>query len=148
MEKSKKELKALSIVILVFAVVYFAENIIGAALDGFVIKDIPEGVSFSVAQAVYISVLVLSFLFILPDVYIGIKGIKAAKEPVKTKAHITWAKVLMVISIIAVISSVVEAFSSKDLVMDIISIADMTVNACLYYFYIKHATVLVKANKQ
>lgn len=146
MEKSKKLLKEMSILILVFAAISLVRIFVNAALDGFTIQEIPEGVSASLAQGVYISLLVLSVIFSLPDIYVGVKGLKAAKEPVKTKGHIVWAKVLFVLSAIAAITSFIEVFKSTDLIMDIIYICDMVINVVLYYTYIKHATILRNAS--
>lgn len=142
MENSKKILKIMSIVLLALVGFSLATLIVEIAIGGFAVEEVPEGMSKGLVQGIVISVLVLSFLFLLPDLYIGYKGLVASKKPVKTRAHIVWAKVMMVLSIIALISSVADLFSSKDLWIDIITVVDVLASVAIYWVYIKHATIV------
>ena len=148
MEKQRKLLKELSIVILVFAALSLVRMIVDVAVHGFVVTEIIEGMSPEMLRAFAIVAWVLGLLFLWPEVYVGYKGIKVANNPDDSKRHITIAKILLVLLVISLISAIIEITKSTDLVHSIITIADMVLDICIYFLYIKYAKEIRNQSKQ
>ena len=65
----------------------------------------------------------------------GIKGLKIAKNPDTSKAHIVWAMILLVLTAISILSAIGEMAKSADLIMDILGVAALVCSGLLYGFY-------------
>ena len=73
MEKNRKELMTFSIVILVLAAFTLVKLIVNACVNGLPqITEIPEGFTKEAVQVITIIAYVLSFLTLLPQIYIGV----------------------------------------------------------------------------
>jgi hypothetical protein len=82
----------------------------------------------------------------LPQVYIGVKGIKVAKNPDSSKAHIVWAVIFIVFAVFAAISAVSGLIKAEDVTGNIFGLIDAVIDLGLYFFYVKFAKqVLAKA---
>ena len=137
MEKNKKELKILSILILVLVAWSVIKAIVNVCLYGMPKLEATEGVSQEVMQVAGVIVFVLSFVVLLPQVYVGVKGILVADKGAKGKGHIIWAIILAVLAAIAAISSAIsvfKAFSADNLVSLGLAATDLAVY--LAYFVI------------
>ena len=110
MEKNRKNLKIISIVILIFLGLSLVGSIIDVCKNGFGdAGQLPEGVSPEVGKVIVVIVWVLGLALYLPRLYIGVKGIKiAGGQEYSGKAHIIWALVLAVLAILGTVSSIVE----------------------------------------
>jgi hypothetical protein len=136
MENTRKELKLTSIAILVFAALSLVSVITSIIFGDFSsLADTPDGVLL----ASKIIVVVIAALILLPQVYVGVKGIKIAKAPVSTKAHIVWATILLVFAVISVLSQVGELSKAADMLDAILKIVDEVCIGVLYIFYILEA---------
>ena len=136
MEKNRRELKTLSILILALAALSFIMAIVNVCIDGFPKVDIAY-ISPETAKIVSIITWVLGLVIILPQVYVGVKVIKQANNPTGARAHIVWALILGILAAIATISSIVsiaKAFTTSQLV-DLINVAIDTLIFATYYFY-------------
>ena len=102
-------------------------------------RDNYSGTSDGVVLASIRIVGVMSLLMVAVQIYIGLKGMKVAKEPDSSKGHITWATVLLVLSIIALVSPVMEMIQTKAIVANVVTIIDCLVDVLLYYYFIKWA---------
>lgn len=108
MEKQRKNLKAYSVVILICVALSLIRMIADACINGFGdISMLPEGTSEDVALVAFIIVWVLGIIFLLPQVYLGVRGIKQANKPTKGRAHIVWAFILTVCAIISTVSEII-----------------------------------------
>ena len=146
MEKARKNLRITSIVVLIFAGLSLI-NIVAQLIWGdFSNAPIPEGSNDSVLSIAKIVLLGISLLLLIPDVYIGVKGLKVAKKPTTSKGHIVWATILFVLSIIALISPIVSLFSADSIRESISAILSGLVQILIYFEYIKDAKTLVKSN--
>lgn len=146
MEKARKNLRITSIVVLIFAGLSLI-NIVAQLIWGdFSNAPIPEGSSDSVLFIAKIVLFGISLLLLIPDVYIGVKGLKVAKKPGSSKGHIVWAIILFVLSIIALISPIVSLFSAESIRESISAILSGLVQILIYFEYIKDAKTLVKSN--
>jgi hypothetical protein len=138
MEKNRKNLKSFSILVLFFVAFSLIRMIVDVCVNGFGdVGQLPEGTSAEVAEVVLVIVWALGIVFLLPQVYIGIKGIKQAQNPTHGKAHMIWAVILTAMSAISLISGIVDI--SKAYSFDkLLTVADVLVNVIVfgaYYFY-------------
>lgn len=141
MEKNKKNLKVMSILILALAVYSFARLV----LSVFTIDFNPEGVSSSLLLIGQIFVCVVGFILLLPQTYVGIKGIKVSNKPDSSKAHIVWAVILAALSLIGIFSPVSELIQGVDVVGNVLAAVDMALDVIIYIEYINFANKVMKA---
>ena len=146
MEKTRKNLKITSIVLLIFAGSSIL-NILGEICFGEINNAaIPDGAPSNILLITKIIILTISALLLWPQIYISIKGIKIAKAPDASKRHIFWATLLLVLSILGLISPVIELLSSANVYQNAGSILSILIEVCLYYEYRKYAKEIAKAN--
>ena len=143
MEKSRKNLKITSIILLIMAGSSIL-NILGEILFGEI--NNASGVSADILLITKIILLVFSTLLLWPQIYISIKGLKIAKAPDASNRHIFWATVLLVLSIIGLISPVLELLNGASVYQNSGSILSILIDVCLYFEYIKYAKEIAKAN--
>ena len=137
-EQTKKNLRIISLCLVIFSIVSLAL----AAMDLITFwmdRDNYSGTSDGVVLASIGIVGVMSLLMVAVQIYIGLKGMKVAKEPDSSKGHITWATVFLVLSIIALVSPVMEMIQTKAIVANVVTIIDCLVDVLLYYYFIKWA---------
>lgn len=136
MEKKRKDLKIYSILILAFVAISLIKIIVTTCINGFPqVEEIPEGMTETTVRIVTIIAFVLSFIVLLPQVYVGIKGLKiSAGVATEGKAHLTWAIVLAVVAAFSVISSIIEATKAFD-VKFILNAVDSAVDVLLFISY-------------
>lgn len=110
MEKNRKELRTISLLILVLVGFDMINRIINACTNGLPKPtDIPADMSPATAEVITIVAFVLSFVLFLPQIYIAVKGLKIANGARSGKAPVIWAFILMVLAIIALISAISNA---------------------------------------
>ena len=145
MTNAKKNLKLMSIVILALA----AFTLIRLGVSVFAIDfggaDLPQGATSGAVLAAQIGVLVFSFLLLLPQIYVGVKGMKIAEKPDRSKTHIVWATVLAVLSVIALISPVMNLIQVGNLAGNFVELFDLVTDAAVYIAYIAYAKQVLKA---
>lgn len=100
MENSRKNLKNSSIIVLALAALSLI-NILFELFFGELSEELknaalPEGGSDNIILIARIIIVVVSVLMLLPQAYIGIKGLKLAKNPDSSRAHIVWGVILIV----------------------------------------------------
>ena len=108
MKQTRKNLKNYSVIVLGLAALsllntlfelFFGE--LNSELNN---AAIPEGAPENVVMIAKIFIVVVSLLILLPQVYVGIKGLKIAKNPDKSVGHIVWAIIIIVFTAGALIS--------------------------------------------
>ena len=139
MEQSRKNLKLSAIAVLVWA---------GATLIGLISEllygeinsaAIPEGAPDNILLITKIFLVSISLLLLLPQVYIGIKGLRIAKNPNFSKGHIVWAVILLVFAVLGIIDPIVNLAKSGDTFNDIRSLSGVVLEIAIYFEYIKYA---------
>ena len=139
MEQSRKNLKLSAIAVLVWA---------GATLIGLISEllygeinsaAIPEGAPDNILLITKIFLVSISLLLLLPQVYIGIKGLMIAKNPNSSKGHIVWAVILLVFAVLGIIDPIVNLAKSGDTFNDIRSLSGVVLEIAIYFGYIKYA---------
>ena len=147
MEKNKKNLKVLSILILALAVYSLIRIVLSVFSIDLNPEDLTDGASSSLLLVGQIFVCVVSLLLLLPQIFVGIKGIKVSNNPdsSKSKAHIVWAVILTVLSFIGILSPVSELIQGGDVLNNVLAAADLAVDAIMYIEYVNYAKKVMKA---
>ena len=115
METSRKNLKSMSLLVLVLAALALARNIMAVVSTGFKVDNIPEGMTEAFVKATMIGAFIGSIILLIPQIYVGIKGLKIANNPeISSKGCIIVAKVLLVLAIIATVFSVADLAKAAD----------------------------------
>ena len=145
MEKNKKNLKVLSILILALAVYSLIRIVLSVFSIDLNPEDLTDGASATLLLIGQIFVCVVSFILLIPQIFVGIKGIKVSNNPDSSKAHIVWAVILTVLSVIGILSPASELIKGVAVLDNLLAVADMVLDAIIYSEYINYAKKLVKA---
>lgn len=144
MTNARKNLKVLSILMLVLTAFTFARTIWEAFTMDFNLEALPEGTTAGAVLAAQIVLCVLSFIFLLPQIYVGAKGLKISQNPNRSKAHIMWAMILTVISAISIIFPVANLIRAGDLAENLLALLDLVTDVVVYIAYIVYAKQVLK----
>ena len=139
MELSRKNLKVSSIVVLIFAALTLIQVIFGVIFGEFNSAEIPEGAPDNILMITRIILLSVSALFLIPQVYVGLKGIFIAKNPTSSKGHIVWAWILLGIDVLSLISPIIGLVNNGDTGNSIGTILSLLLEITIYIEYIKYA---------
>lgn len=147
MEQTRKTFKTISIVVLILAglslisilfELFFGE--LSAELNN---ATIPEGAPENVVLIAQIFVLVIALLLLLPQVYIGIKGLKIAKRPDFSSAHIVWGIILTVFTATELISPFLALIQGNgDKFGNVADLCSIMVDVGILYEYVKLARAI------
>ena len=144
MEQTRKFLKLSSIAVLVLSGFFMLQVICEILFGELSNAIIPEGVSYNILLITQIVIFTFALLFMLPNIYIGIKGLRIAKKPDSSKGHIIWGIILLVFTVLSLISPIVDIINNGfkyDYISEILSIA---VEVAVFFEYIKYALALRK----
>jgi uncharacterized membrane protein len=145
MEKNKKNLKILSILILALAVYSLIRIVLSVFSIDLNPEDLTDGASATHLLIGQIFVCVVSVILLIPQIFVGIKGIKVSNNPDSSKAHIVWAVILTVLSVIGILSPASELIKGVAVLDNLLAVADMALDVIIYIEYINYAKKLVKA---
>ena len=102
MEQSRKNLRNMSVVVLALAglslINILFELFFGELNSELNNATIPEGSPDNIVSIARIFILVISLVLLLPEVYVGVKGIRIAKNPDDSKGHIIWGIILIAVT--------------------------------------------------
>lgn len=144
MEQTRKKLKLLSIVVLVFAgfsMLQVVSELLFGELSNAIIS---EGAPDNILLITRIFLFSFALLLTLPSIYMGIKGLRMAKKPNASKGHIVWGIILLVLTSFGLISPVADFVRNgfrHDTITEFLSIA---VEVTVFFEYIKYAIALRK----
>ena len=144
MELTRKRLKLSSIVVLVFAGVHLIQIISELMFGEINNAIIPEGAPDNILLITKIILLSVSILLLLPQIYIGIKGIKIAKNPTAAKGHIVWAIILFVFAVLGLVEPIVNIINRGGLYDNGTTIFSFLLEVMVYFDYIKYAIAVSK----
>ena len=149
MEQTRKQLRTMSIVVLILAGLSLLnilfELFLGELSTEFQNATIPEGAPENVGQIAQIFILVVALLLLLPHLYIGIKGIKIAKKPDSSKAHIVWGILLIVLTAIGLVSPVLALVQGNGEAFENVSeLCSIFVDVVVLAEYVKYAIAVRK----
>ena len=148
MEKERKSLKELSILVLVFVGLSLIRMVVDVVINGFTSTPLIKGLTQDAANIIFIVSFIISLLFLIPEIYVGYKGIKISQKPNNSKSHIIFAKVIFVLIIISLVGTILELVKGANLAINIFTLADILIDAVLYYLYIKYANKIRKQHQE
>ena len=143
MSNSRNHLKEASFLVLLFTAFSFIRMIIQVFV-GFEADPTQVGVSHEIIVATMIVVFVVGLILLLPQLYVGVKGMKIAKNPTSSKGHIVWAVILLVFSAFGIISTVTSIAEQINVVDNVITLVDHALDVIVYCMYIKYANRVLK----
>ena len=146
MEQTRKHLKFSSLAILALAALSLI-NIVSELLFGELNNaEIPAGSPDNILLITKIILMVVSLVCVLPQVYIGIKGLKIAQNPDSSKGHIVWGIILLAFAIIGMISPLVAVIKQDEVFENASALLSILIEVAFFYDYVKYARVVAKAN--
>ena len=136
MENYRKHLRDMSIIVLVFSLITCVINILDIFLKGFNMDNLPEGATAGLVLVTKIVMGVLSLVFLIPEIYIGVKGIKVAKNPDSSRGHIIWAVILAVFAGFHLVSCISGLTDAESLVDGVINLLGAGLDVAIYVIYV------------
>lgn len=143
MSISRNHLKEASFLVLLFTAFSFIRMIIQVFV-GFEADPTQVGVSHEIIVVTMIVMFVVGLILLLPQLYVGVKGMKIAKNPTSSKGHIVWAVILLVFSAFGIISTVTSIAEQLNVVDNVITLVDHALDVIVYCMYIKYANRVLK----
>ena len=144
MNNSRNHLKEASFLVLLFTAFSFVRIVINFFTVGFDAELGQVGVSQELVVVAMVILFVINLVLLLPQLYVGVKGMKIAKNPTSTKGHIAWAVVLLVFSAFGIISAVSSVAEQINIVDNVIALVDHALDVTVYCMYIKYANRVLK----
>lgn len=144
MEQIRKNLKLSSIVVLIlagFSMLQVVSELFFGELGNAITT---EGASDNTLLITRIFLLSFALLLTSPGIYIGIKGLRIAKNPNPSKGHIVWGIILLVITLLSLISPVVDIINNGFKYDSISGLLSIAVEAAVFFEYVKYAVALRK----
>ena len=144
MSNARKNLKYMSIVILaltVFTLVRVLLDVFSLEIDADAVAD---GVTAGLVLFGQIFVCAFSLILLLPQVYVGVKGLKISKTPDSSRAHIVWATILAVLSALGILSPISAMVQNGDFANNFAALLDAATDAAVYIAYVGFAKQVLK----
>lgn len=144
MNNSRNHLKEASFLVLLFTAFSFIRMIIQIFVVGFEVDPAQVGASHELVVVAMIVTFVISLILLLPQLYVGVKGMKIAKNPTSSKGHIVWAVILLIFSAFGIISTVSSIAEQINVIDNVITLVDHALDVIVYCMYIKYANRVLK----
>ena len=144
MEQIEKKLKLSSIAVLalaVFSLLQIVSELLYGELNN---AAIPEGAPENVLLITKIFVFSISLLLTLPNVYVGIKGLRIAKKPNSSKGHIVWAIILLTFASLVLIGQGVGFVRDGFKFENVSAFCSIVVEVAVFVDYIRNAIAVRK----
>ena len=141
MGNAKKNLKFMSDLILIFLTCSFIRTILEVFMTDIKVNNIS-------AEFMIVAKIILCLIYVvifLPQIYVGVKGIKMSKNPDSSKAHIIWAVIFVAFAVFSAVSAVANMINNKDMTGNIFRLIDAVIDFVLYFFYVKYAKQVLVA---
>ena len=135
MENARKNLRLVSEVILIILTISLVRSILEVLLS----KGSMDGIPAELVSFAKIGFCVAAVVLSIPQIYIGVKGIKVANNPDSSKAHIVWGVIFTIFSVFSVISAVSGLTKGGNTFGDILALVSAVAQFALYFIYVKCA---------
>ena len=145
MEQKRKNLKVVSAIVLVFTGLTFLRTAVGYLFTDQGIAILPDGSSVILQLIVRLIMVAVTLVFVLPQIYVGVKGLRIAKNPAPAKAHVVWAWILLVIAILGLIEPVTAVLQPGGLAGNVVALIIGLISIVIYFAYIRCARAVAKA---
>ena len=144
MNSSRRHLREASFLVLLFTAFTLIRLAVRFFVVGFDVDPSQVSASREIIMIATIILFVINLLFLIPQTYVGIRGIKIAENPVSTKGHIVWAVILLSFAVFSIIHTSIGIAESEKLTDSIFVLADHTLDVIVYCMYIKYANQVLK----
>ena len=144
MEQTRKSLKLTSIAVLALAAFSMLQIVCELLFGELGKAQIPEGAPENTLLITQIFLFSFALLLMLPSIYIGIKGMRMAKNPNSSKGHIVWAIILFVLAFLSLIDPVVSFFQDGFKYDTLTEFLSIVVEVAVFFDYIKYAIAVRK----
>ena len=144
MNNSRNHLKEASFLVLLFTAFSFIRMIIQIFVVGFEVDPAQVDASHEIVVVTMIITFVISLILLLPQLYVGVKGMKIAKNPTSSKGHIVWAVILLVFSAFGIVFTVSSIPEQINVIDNVITLVDHALDVIVYCMYIKYAIRVLK----
>ena len=144
MEQTRKYLKLSSIAVLAlafFSLLQIVSELLYGELNNAVI---PEGAPENILPITKIVLFSVALLLTLPNIYIGIKGLRIAKKPNSSKGHIVWAIIILAIAALFLIEQGVGFIHDGFNFESISAFCSIVVEVAVFVEYIRLAIAVRK----
>ena len=151
MKETRKKLKNFAVIALALAVLslinvlielFFGE--LNSALNNAIV---PDGAPGNIVLIAKVFVLVVSLFIILPQIYIGVKGIRIAKDPDSSISHIVWGIILVIFTASSLISPLLSIIRGDANVLENASqLLSVGVDVFVLVEYVKYAIAVRSEN--
>ena len=145
MRKPRLQLKITSVIILAFAFLTFVRIVLNLAFGEVNTPLMPQDTPENVLLITKIFVVTVSFIMILPQIYLGVKGIWAANHRRSSRLHIIVAVILFVLSCVSLASPVASIVKKDDIFINLLVIAGLAIQIIVYFEYAKHSREVAKS---
>ena len=150
MEQARKNLKTTSIIVLALAGLSLINLLFGIFFGDLNTElnnaTIPDGAPDNVILITKIFVLVVSILILLPQLYVGLKGLKMAKKPDSSRGHIVWGIILVVFTACGLLSPFVALIQGNgDAFGNVSELLSIAVDVFVLFEFVKYARAVRKA---
>lgn len=142
MTKSRTQLKIASIIVLIFTALSLFNIVAGLVFSELPKAEMPDDAPENLLLITQIFVLVITAIMLIPQVYVGVKGIKVANKPTSSKAHIIWAIILLAFAVGALATPISAIVTMEDVVSNVFSIISIAAEIVVFLIYIKSATAV------
>ena len=146
MEQTRKHLKFSSLAILALAGFSLINTVSELLVGELNYAEIPAGSPDNILLIAKIILMAVSLVCILPQVYIGIKGLKVAKNPDSSKAHIVWGMILLALAVIGLVSPLVAIMKQDAVLENASALLSILIEVAFLYDYVKYARAVARAN--
>ena len=143
MTDNRKQLKSAAYLVLFLAALSFVRMIVNVFKTDFKSAGVQAGVSEEIASIAMIVTCVIGFALLLPQIYVGVKGVKVANNAGDSKAHIVWAIILGIFAVMG-LASPIKAMLSGDLLLNLLDVISRAIDVLAYTLYTVFAIKVAK----
>ena len=145
MEQKRKQLKFSSIAVLALAAFSLLQIVFELIFNKLSYTTVSDGASENVVLITKVFFFLISLLITLPNIYVGIKGLKISKNPNSSQSHIVWAIILLGIASLALIVHGISFIKSGFVYENISAFLSIAVEVTVFVEYIICAIAVRKS---
>ena len=144
MEKIRKSFKISSWVVLIFALLSLLRIIVAVALGEHNYAEIHADSPENILMITNVFLLVFSGLCLLPEIYVGIQGLRVAKNLKSSKGHIIWAVILLSFSALSLMGTLIAMVKEGGFSAHGSTLFSTLLELIVYFEYIQYAVAFRK----
>jgi hypothetical protein len=144
MTESKKQLKIASFLVLILAAISTVDIALELCFGKINSVHIPDGAPENTLLIAKIIIGVVSAMILIPQFYVGIKGLRIVKNPTKSKAHIICAIVILGFIAWGLVENVLGIVSQSETGDYVGALLDHILEGIVYIDYVRYARAVAK----